>query len=130
VNRHFHIPSRICLVAIASLIALSCHHHAVSDFKVALFTPGPISDAAWNAGAYEGLMRIRDSLGAQVSHVETKTRAEFDEAFRDFASRRYRLVFGHGFEFQDAAAGDSIVGGTLRVQRVEFVPDRTPVARP
>ncbi|MEK7667339.1 MAG: BMP family protein [Gemmatimonadota bacterium] len=71
---------------------------------MALLTPGPISDAGWNAGAYDGLMRIRDSVGAQVSHVETRTPAEFEEAFRDFASRGYRLVFGHGFEFQDAAA--------------------------
>ncbi len=70
---------------------------------MALLTPGPISDAGWNAGAYEGLLRIRDSLGAEVSHVETRTPAEFEEAFRDYASRGYRLVFGHGFEFQDAA---------------------------
>jgi len=49
-------------------------------------------------------MRIRDSLGAEVSQVETKTPAEFEEAFRDYARRGFRLVFGHGFEFQDAAA--------------------------
>jgi basic membrane lipoprotein Med (substrate-binding protein (PBP1-ABC) superfamily) len=49
-------------------------------------------------------MRIRDSLGADVSHMETRTPAEFEEAFRDFARRGFRLVFGHGFEFQDAAA--------------------------
>jgi basic membrane protein A len=72
--------------------------------KVALLTPGPISDAGWNAGAYEGLQQIRDSLGAEVSHVETRTPAEFEEAFRDYARRGFRLVYGHGFEFQDAAA--------------------------
>ncbi len=73
-------------------------------FKVALLTPGPISDAGWNAGAFEGLQRIRDSLGAEISQIETRTPAEFEEAFRDYARRGYRLVFGHGFEFQDAAA--------------------------
>ena len=77
---------------------------ANSAFKVALLTPGPISDAAWNAGAYQGLLRIRDSLHAQVSHLQTRTPAEFDEAFRDYASRGYQLVIGHGFEYQDAAA--------------------------
>jgi basic membrane lipoprotein Med (substrate-binding protein (PBP1-ABC) superfamily) len=77
---------------------------AQGTFQVALLTPGPISDAGWNAGAYEGLLRIRDSLGAGISHVETRTPAEFEEAFRDYARRGYRLVFGHGFEFQDAAA--------------------------
>lgn len=72
-------------------------------FKVALLTPGPISDKSWNGGAYEGLMAIRDSLGAQVSHIQTKTPAEFDENFRQYGAKGFDLVFGHGFEFQDAA---------------------------
>ena len=72
-------------------------------FKVALLTPGPISDKSWNGGAYEGLMAIRDTLGAQVSHIQTKTPAEFDENFRQYGAKGFNLVFGHGFEFQDAA---------------------------
>ena len=72
-------------------------------FRVALLTPGPITDQSWNAGAYQGLMRIRDSLGAQVSHIQTKTPAEFEENFRQYGAQGYDLVFGHGFEFQDAA---------------------------
>lgn len=72
-------------------------------FKVALLTPGSISDRSWNGGAYEGLLRIRDSLGAQISHVQTRTPAEFDENFRQYGMQGYQLVFGHGFEFQDAA---------------------------
>lgn len=77
---------------------------AGSEFSVALLTPGPISDQSWNGGAYEGLMRIRDSLGASVSHIQTKTPAEFEENFRQYGAKGYSLVFGHGFEFQDAAA--------------------------
>lgn len=73
------------------------------SFKVALLTPGPVSDQSWNGGAYQGLMRIKDSLGAQVSHIQTKTPAEFEENFRQYGSQGYALVFGHGFEFQDAA---------------------------
>lgn len=76
---------------------------AGSDFKVALLTPGPISDQSWNGGAYEGLMWIRDTLGAKVSHIQTRTPAEFDENFRQYGAQGYDLVFGHGFEFQDAA---------------------------
>jgi basic membrane lipoprotein Med (substrate-binding protein (PBP1-ABC) superfamily) len=49
------------------------------------------------------LLRIRDSLGASVSHIQTKTPAEFEEQFRQYGSQGYQLVFGHGFEFQDAA---------------------------
>jgi basic membrane protein A and related proteins len=73
-------------------------------FRVALLTPGPVSDAGWNALAYDGLIKIRDTMQAEVSQIETKTPAEFEEAFRDYASRGFQLVFGHGFEFQDAAA--------------------------
>lgn len=73
-------------------------------FKVALLSPGPVSDAGWNALAYEGLLAIRDRMGAEIAQTETKTPAEFEEGFRDFASRGFQLVFGHGFEFQEAAA--------------------------
>lgn len=72
-------------------------------FRVALLTPGPVSDQSWNGGAYDGLKTIRDSLGAQISHVQTKTPAEFEENFRQYGAKGYALVFGHGFEFQDAA---------------------------
>jgi basic membrane protein A len=72
-------------------------------FKVALLTPGPVSDQSWNGGAYEGLLWIRDSLGAQVSNVQTKTPAEFEDNFRQYGAQGFDLVFGHGFEFQDAA---------------------------
>ena len=73
------------------------------SFRVALLTPGPISDRSWNGGAYDGLLAIRDSLGAQISHVQTKTPAEFEENFRQYGAQGYDLVIGHGFEFQDAA---------------------------
>lgn len=75
-----------------------------TDFRVALLTPGPISDQAWNGGAYAGLLRIRDSLGARISHIQTRTPAEFEENFREYGAQGYALVFGHGFEFQDAAS--------------------------
>jgi basic membrane protein A and related proteins len=76
---------------------------AAKPFRVALLTPGPVSDQAWNGGAYQGLLRIRDSLHAQISNIETKTPAEFDDNFRQYGAQGYNLVFGHGFEFQDAA---------------------------
>ena len=72
-------------------------------FRVALLTPGPISDQSWNGGAYQGLLRVRDSLGARISHIQTKTPAEFEEQFRQYGAQGYDLVIGHGFEFQDAA---------------------------
>ena len=77
---------------------------AATPFRVALLTPGSIRDGGWNQSAYEGLERIQKELGAEVAHQETKTPQDFQAGFRDFAARGFDLVFGHGFEFQDAAA--------------------------
>ncbi len=72
-------------------------------FKVALLTPGSISDAGWNALAYDGLKQIEKELGAEISQVESKTPSQWEEHFRFYANKGYNLVFGHGFEYQEAA---------------------------
>jgi basic membrane lipoprotein Med (substrate-binding protein (PBP1-ABC) superfamily) len=71
--------------------------------RAALLTAGPVSDAGWYAGAYEGLLLLQDTLGAEISHQQTRTPAEFDEAFLSYGSAGYDLIFAHGFEYQDAA---------------------------
>ena len=76
---------------------------ATLGIRVGLVTPGSVADAAWNSGAFHGLQQIRDSLGLAISHVEARTPAEQDEALRAYAAQGYRLVFAHGFEFQDMA---------------------------
>ncbi len=88
-----------------------------APFRAALLTAGPVSDAGWYAGAYEGLLLLRDSLGADVSHQQTRTPAEFDEAFLAYASSGYDLIFAHGFEYQDAAirAGERFPETTIVV---------------
>jgi len=105
----FHRRRILSLAICTVLVACSGHPDAgtpgtaASSFKVALLTPGPISDQSWNAGAYQGLIAIRDSLGAKISHIQTQTPADFEENFRQYGAQGYSLVFGHGFEFQDAA---------------------------
>jgi basic membrane lipoprotein Med (substrate-binding protein (PBP1-ABC) superfamily) len=71
--------------------------------RAALLTAGPVSDAGWYAGAYEGLLLLQETLGAEISHQQTRTPAEFDEAFLSYGSAGYDLIFAHGFEYQDAA---------------------------
>ncbi len=75
----------------------------VDSARFALLTSGPVSDAGWYAGGYEGLLLLRDSLGAAISHQQTRTPSEFDEAFRAYGNAGYDIVFAHGFEYQDAA---------------------------
>jgi len=88
-----------------------------AGLRAALLTSGPVTDAGWYAGAYEGLQMLRDSLGAAVSHQQTSTPAEFDEAFLSYASSGYDLIFAHGSEYQDAAmrAGEQFPDVTIVV---------------
>jgi basic membrane protein A len=95
---------RRLLVTVASLSLVACSGTSgTGKFRVALVTPGSIADAAWNSGAYAGLLQLRDSLGAEVSNVEARTPAEQEEALRSYAAQGYTIVFGHGFEFQGIA---------------------------
>ena len=59
-----------------------------ATFKVALLTPGTISDVDWDARAYDGLKAIEKELSAKVSHIESKTPAKWEEHFCFFASKR------------------------------------------
>ena len=102
--RLFSTFFHICALTACGRSAASGKPADSTAFKVALLTPGPISDHAWNAGAYQGLLRIRDSMAAHISHIQVKTPADFEENFRAYGAQGYNLVFGHGFEFQDAAS--------------------------
>jgi basic membrane protein A len=101
---------RIALLLVQVCVLSACTSHpstetkpASTAFKVALLTPGPVSDAGWNAAAYEGLELIKAKLGADTALVQTKSPADFEDAFRDFASRGFDLIFAHGFEYTDSA---------------------------
>lgn len=76
---------------------------AAKPFRVGLLTPGSINDGGWNALAWQGVQRIKNELGAEVSHQETRTPAEMTEGFRAFGRQGFDLAFGHGFEYQEPA---------------------------
>jgi basic membrane protein A len=97
-------PRRLALLIVAVLmVACTGPEPSGSGFRVALMTPGPVSDAGWNAAAFDGLEMVRDKLGAGISLVETNSPADFENAMRDYAQRHFNLVFAHGFEYTDAA---------------------------
>lgn len=73
-----------------------------SKIKIALLLPGSISDGGWNAGAYEGLMKLKAD-GAEVAYTESIPIANIEETFRSYAEKGYNLVIGHGFEFGEPA---------------------------
>jgi basic membrane lipoprotein Med (substrate-binding protein (PBP1-ABC) superfamily) len=97
------------VLLLLSMLLVACSHSEPAattntPFKVALLSPGPVSDAGWNALAYEGLLAIQQQLGAEIAQLEVHNPGQFEDGFRDFAARGFNLIFGHGFEFQDAAA--------------------------
>lgn len=97
--------SRVRLV-LASLLAVlsSCSREPETDaFRVALVTPGTITDDGWNSYAFEGLGRIERELGAVTRHFQTKSPTEFESTLRGFASDGFDLVIAHGHEYGDAA---------------------------
>jgi basic membrane protein A and related proteins len=74
-----------------------------TPLKVALLTPGPISDAGWNALAYDGLQAIKSDLGAEVNNQEA-TDSGIRDAMRTYAQDGYNLVIGHGYEYNQVEA--------------------------
>lgn len=69
-----------------------------APLKVALLTPGPVSDSGWNALAFEGLQEIKAKLGAEVNNQEA-TGDGIRDAMRTYAQQGYSLVIGHGYEY-------------------------------
>jgi len=73
---------------------------APSGLKVALLTPGPVSDNGWSALAYKGLQDIHDQLGAEVANQEAAG-SKIKDAMRTYAQQGYQLIIGHGFEYNE-----------------------------
>jgi basic membrane protein A len=69
--------------------------------KAALVLNGPISDLEWGGLAFEGMMRIQDEFGAEVSYAENVSQSDLEDALRTYAEAGYDLVFGHGAQFVD-----------------------------
>jgi len=71
-------------------------------FKVALLTPGPVSDSGWNALANDGLKNIQSEMGATIDQKESSGTKIADD-MRTYAQQGYNVVFGHGFEYNEPA---------------------------
>src|SRR5260370_3719310 len=109
--QHRRVTSKSKLLAIAFVLVqvallAACNSHRTTTatppgFRVALLTPGSVSDAGWNAAAFNGLQLIKRKLGAETALVQTKSPAYFDDAFRDFASRGSDLISAHAFQHSD-----------------------------
>ncbi len=76
---------------------------APETLKVGMLLPGAITDEGWNALAHDGLKAIETELGAEIDYVESLTPSVWEADFRAYAMDGYHLIFGHGYEYQEAA---------------------------
>ncbi|MHB0886300.1 MAG: BMP family protein [Bacillota bacterium] len=70
--------------------------------KVALLVPGSITDGGWSQSAYDGLKKV-EADGAEISYMQIKSPSDVVEGFRDYAQKGFKIVFGHSYDYQDAA---------------------------
>ncbi len=75
----------------------------VVPLKVALVLDVPKDDYGWGNNAYQGLIKVRDELGAQVTFSESTALTDLETATREFAAAGNNLVILEGAEMQDAA---------------------------
>src|ERR1043165_7594060 len=73
-----------------------------SEFKAALVTPGAINDGGWSQNAYNGLLKMKQELHAEVANTVAGSANEAFSAFRDYSNRNFDLVIGHASEWFDA----------------------------
>ncbi len=52
--------------------------------------------------AYDGLVQIKDKMGAEINNQEAKD-TQIKDAMRSYAQKGYNLVFGHGYEYNAPA---------------------------
>lgn len=72
--------------------------------RVALLSPGPISDDGWNAFGYDALKIIEKELGCEVRQQQVNdSPADREQGFRAFAQEGFDVIIGHGGEFTDQA---------------------------
>ena len=64
--------SRCTLSLRRPAVAELARRKSSSGLKVALLTPGPISDQSWNGGAYQGLMRIQTASARRSATSKRK----------------------------------------------------------
>jgi basic membrane protein A and related proteins len=104
-----------CMVVLLAIVMTACAPQAApapaqppvapaaKAIKVALLLPGAVNDNGWDSIAYKGVMAGKDSTGAQIAYSENLTLPDYEASFRDYASKGYNLIIGHGSEFGDAA---------------------------
>lgn len=78
---------------------------SAQQMKIAMILPGRTDDLAWNQAGYTSFTDLLttynqgiNTCGCWVQNHQEKAQIQAD--VRDFVSKGYKLIIGHGFEFQ------------------------------
>ena len=71
---------------------------------VAMILPGPISDADYNAVAYEALETTGEELDVETAYTDSVSVADAERVAADYADNGFEVVILHGAQFGTAVA--------------------------
>jgi basic membrane protein A and related proteins len=103
-----HVLVLLCIIA---LLLVGCQASApvpeeapeATAIKVALVLSGPISDASWNAAAYNSLISLNDKFDLEIEYTENVGLPDIEPTYRGYADNGFDVIIGHGFQFSDPA---------------------------
>jgi basic membrane protein A len=112
-TRNMKMIAAIVIVAIVVIAGVAYYLTQVpmgpggtgGQVKIAMILPGRIDDLAWNQAGYNSFTDLLTSYNEGINtcgcwvqnHME---KAQIQADVRDFVSKGYKIIIGHGFEFQ------------------------------
>lgn len=75
---------------------------STSRFRVAMVLPSAIDDKSWSQSGYEGLLKIKEELNAEIAYSDKVVEAEQEQIIRKYAEEQYDFIIGHGGDFTAA----------------------------
>lgn len=88
---------------LAAFFAVGCaQDDEKGDISVALVMSGAKNDGGWNETAYNGLVQMKEKLGAKTTYIENVKPTSYEQAIRNYAKDGNDVVIAHGAEFGDA----------------------------
>lgn len=75
---------------------------AAAPLKVAILLPGSANDQSWNQLGYEAIQLVGSELGAEIAYSENVGNTDAPDALRDYASKGFQVIFGHGGQYEEA----------------------------
>ena len=98
---------KILSVLICMVLVLSCCAAAAADekpLKVALIVTGVANDFGWNQCAYDGLLKLQEKYGVEISVLENISVADVEANLTAYAADGYDIIFGHSQQYGEPMA--------------------------